>query len=202
MIRGIIFDLDGTLLDSREQRVNAWREALRLHGVMVTPDELRPLIGLPGIALASKFSDDPVSIENEEERLFTDMLPEISLFPDVEGTIAVLKSIDIKVAIVTSSRREVLNRMKLPSDIIVCIDDVSKGKPDTEPYELAARLMNVSPSELLVVGDAENDMIPCLELDSICVFYRNDRQMKSENAHFSIDAIREVLTIVKEINGT
>ncbi len=200
-IRGVIFDLDGTLLDSREARVSAWSQAFRTEGIEVPDEELRPLIGLPGEALASRYSDDPHGIEAEEERVFSGMLQSVGFFPDAKPTIKSLIRNGLGVAIVTSSRRELLNRIDLPAEIVVCIDDVSSGKPDPESYLLAADRMNVDIRDILVVGDAENDMIPCMKTGSVCVFFRNGRDMSSENSHFYVDSISEVAEIVKKING-
>lgn len=200
-ISGVIFDLDGTLIDSREARVRAWSSAFRVKGIDVPDDELRPLIGLPGEMLASRYSDDPLSVEIDEEKFFLSELKNISLFSGVRETFEILEKMGIRTSIVTSSRRSLVNRLELPTDTIVCIDDVSMGKPDPESYLLAAEKMGVKPEELLVVGDSENDMIPCTLTGSVCVFFRDGRDLGSENSHYYVDRIIEVSDIVKRINA-
>lgn len=200
-VKAVIFDLDGTLLNSREERVHAWSHAFRKYGIKVPDDELRPLIGLPGAAIVSLYSGDPESIEAEEERYFSDLLPEISYFSDAEPTIKELEDSGIRVSIVTSSRKALLDQMHLPTQTVVCIDDVSQGKPSTEPYELASKLLNADPGEILVVGDAENDMIPCSKTGSVCVFFRDGRDIVSEYAHYYIDRIGEVPDLIRKINA-
>lgn len=199
-IKGVIFDLDGTLLDSREERVTAWSKAFRLHGVEVPDSELRPLIGLPGITLGSRYCSDPASVETDEERFFTELLPSIEYFPDVRETLKGLENEGIRVSIVTSSRRSLLEKMDLPAKIVVCIDDVKAGKPGTEPYSLACRLMGLEPENVLVVGDAENDMIPCISIGSVCVFFRDGRSIESGNSHYYADRIGEIPEIIRKIN--
>jgi phosphoglycolate phosphatase len=83
MFKGIIFDLDGTILDSLEMRVTAWKIAFQHFDIDVSRDELRPLIGLPGEALAGRYYKDPKEVEGKEEEYFSSHLEEISLFDDV-----------------------------------------------------------------------------------------------------------------------
>lgn len=200
-IKGIIFDLDGTLLNSREARVRAWSEAFKRNGTSVPDSVLRPLIGLPGEALAAPYSDDPAGIERDEEEIFASSLEQIEFFPDVDQTVKHLKEKGISVSIVTSSRRKLLDRLNLPIDTVICIDDVSRGKPDPESYLLAAERMSVDPVHILVVGDSENDLIPCIETGSVCVLFRDGRNIESERAHFYIDSISEILVLVGRINS-
>lgn len=200
-IAAVIFDLDGTLLNSREARVRAWSSAFKLRGISVPDEELRMLIGLPGESLASRYSGDPPGVEKDEEEFFLSELKDVHLFPDVEETFRELKKAGIRTSIVTSSRRSLVDRLELPTDTIVCIDDVSRGKPDPESYILAAEKMQVRKEDMLIVGDSENDMIPCSITGSICVFFRDGREMVSENSHYYIDRIAEVIDIVKKINS-
>lgn len=201
VIKGVIFDLDGTLLDSRGIRARAWALALHNLGIEVPEDEILPLIGLPGETLASRFSDDPLSVEREEERIFSSQLSKVDYFPDVHDTLRLLKELGIAVSIVTSSRRALLDQIPIPVETVICIDDVKNGKPDTEPYELAAERMKVDLRNILVVGDSENDMIPCMHTGSVCVFFRDRRSIESSNCHYYADHISEIPLIVQKINS-
>ncbi len=196
----VIFDLDGTLPDSFGLRVEAWAHAFIKFGVMPEVTEIQPLIGLPGQTLAAKYSDDPYAVEMEEERFFEDRMSQVSLYPDVESTFSDLRNMNIQAAIVTSSRRKLVSRMKLPTDRIVTIDDVSRGKPDTEPYRKAMQLLNVSkPGNVVVVGDAITDIIPANDLGAISVLVKHGKDYETDLPNFIIDEVSEVIKIIKTL---
>ena len=198
-IRGIIFDLDGTILNSFDFRILAWNGAFRKFGITPKEDELKPLIGLPGSTLAARYSSDPHSVEMEEERIFAEHLPEISLFPDVPGTFMELKRRNIGTVIVTSSRRKLVNMITLPTSLVVTIDDVKHGKPDTEPYVKAMRLLDITePCAIMVVGDALTDMIPARKLGNLAVLIKHGRRFDTDIPNYEIDEVSEILGLLDQ----
>ena len=201
MIRGIIFDLDGTLLNSKALRIKAWKHAFEIFGVNIPEEQISPLIGLPGVDLAGKFSNRAFEIEMEEERYFKSHLEEMSLYGDVDHTFSKLSELNVKTSIVTSSRRALMDILKLPYRPVVTIDDVGVGKPDPEPYLKALSLLDVKASECLVVGDAETDLIPAKDIGSVSVYIGHGNRRFSNYADYYIDEISEVLEIVKKLNS-
>lgn len=201
MIRGVIFDLDGTLLNSKALRIRAWKHAFEKYGVHLTEDEISPLIGLPGPDLAGRFSSRAFEIEMEEEKFFGSHLEEMSLYGDVDSTIQALSKLQIRTSIVTSSRRAMMEILKIPYRPLVTIDDVEVGKPDPEPYIRALSLMGVSPHECVVVGDAETDLMPAREIGSVSVYILHGGNRESSYADYYIDEVAEVLPIVRELNS-
>ncbi len=200
MIKGIIFDLDGTLLNSKALRVKAWKHALEEFGVSIPEEQISPLIGLPGTDLAGKFSNRAFEIEMEEERYFKTHLEEMSLYGDVDQTFSKLSNLSVKTSIVTSSRRALMDILKLPYQPVVTIDDVEFGKPDPEPYIKALSLLGVNPRECLVVGDAETDLIPAKDIGAVSVFIGHGNRRFSTYADYYIDEVSEVLEIVSRLN--
>lgn len=200
MIRGVIFDLDGTLLNSKILRVRAWKHALEKFGVEVTEQQISPLIGLPGPDLAGRFSSRAFEIEMEEEAYFRAHLEEMGLYPDVDSTFKTLEALDVRTCIVTSSRRAMLDILDLPYDPVVTIDDVQVGKPDPEPYIRALSLMKTSPEECMVVGDAETDLIPAREIGATSVYIGHGTRKFSDYADYYVDEVAEVIPMIKEIN--
>lgn len=196
-IEGIIFDLDGTILNSFDFRIQAWNAAFRKFGITPKEDELKPLIGLPGSTLAAKYSSDPYAVEMEEERIFSEHLPEISLFPDVPGTFEELRRRKIDTVIVTSSRRKLVNMITLPTNLVVTIDDVKHGKPDTEPYVKAMQLLGITePGVIMVVGDALTDMIPARKLGNLAVLIKHGRKFDTDIPNYEIDEVSEILSLL------
>ncbi len=200
MIKGIIFDLDGTLLNSKALRIKAWKHALEAFGVNIPEEQISPLIGLPGPDLAGKFSNRAFEIEMEEERYFKTHLEEMALYGDVDHTFSKLSDLSVKTSIVTSSRRALMDILKLPYQPVVTIDDVEFGKPDPEPYIKALSLLGVNPRECMVVGDAETDLIPAKDIGSVSVFIGHGNRRFSNYADYYIDEVSEVLEIVSRLN--
>ncbi len=201
MIRGIIFDLDGTLLNSKALRIKAWKHAFEIFGVNIQEEQISPLIGLPGVDLAGKFSSRAFEIEMEEERYFKSHLEEMSLYGDVDHTFSKLSELNVKTSIVTSSRRALMEILKLPYRPVVTIDDVGVGKPDPEAYLKALSLLDVKASECLVVGDAETDLIPAKDIGSVSVYIGHGNRRFSNYADYYIDEVSEVLEIVRKLNS-
>ncbi len=200
-IKGVIFDLDGTLMDTLELRVTAWKEAFEKFNINLSREELRPLIGLPGEFLASIYSDRSMEIEMEEEKNFKQLLGSVALFPDALPVIKKMNSNDIKTIIVTSSRRELVNMLNLPRLTVITIDDVTSGKPGTEPYTKALKEMVLPPENVLVIGDSENDMIPARKIGSVSALIRHGRKLTSEYADYYIDQLAEVPRLIEIISS-
>lgn len=202
MIKGIIFDLDGTILNSKELRVEAWKHAFDTFGINLTWNDISPLIGIPGPDLAGKFSRKAFEIEMEEERYFRANLDRLKLYDDVHSTFELLGNNNIKTAIVTSSRRALLDILKLPYKPVVTIDDVEVGKPDPESYLKALATLGVSPGDSMVVGDAETDLIPAREIGAVSVLIGHGSVSLSEFADYYVDEIAEVGHLAMKLNKT
>lgn len=200
LIKGLISDLDGTLLDSMEARIDAWIGAFAKYGVEIPRSQLRPLIGLPGVDLAGRYYNNPSIIEETEENIFSKNLPQIDLFPDVFPTFNLLLKKGMKIVIVTSGRKQAVSMIKLPVSDVVTIDDVIRGKPDTEPYEKALKLMQLKPRDVLVVGDSENDMIPAKTMGSLSVLVKHGNNIISQYADYMIDEIGELPKLIDHVN--
>ncbi len=199
MIQAVIFDLDGTILNSLELRIEAWKHAFSQYGVNLSDDTLRPLIGLPGIVIAKMFSEKAQEIDIEEERYFRSHLNELRLFDDVNETFSTLGSKGIKTGIVTSSKKAFMKILNLPYKPVITIDDVGFGKPDPEPYLKILEIMKVKPENAAFVGDAESDLVPAREIKSVSVLIRHGSNKASENADYYIDNVSEILKLVSKL---
>ncbi|AKA49117.1 phosphatase [uncultured archaeon] len=201
MIKGVIFDLDGTILDSVDLRVKAWRYAFQMVDISVPGDEIRPLIGLPGENLAGRYYKYPDEVEKMEEQFFKSHLSEASFYSDVGDTFTSLSSRDINTVIVTSSRKDLTKRLDIPVNRIVTIDDVTNGKPDTEPYLKALAYMKIEPSELMVVGDSESDLMPAKKLGALSVMVLHGRDVESKYADYYVDEIGDVVQLIDKVTA-
>ena len=197
--KGIIFDLDGTIWDSMPYRIKAWEMAFRDYGIDSDPEVIRLMIGYPGSMLIKKMNSRDPNIEMTEEKYFSKMFPDVKFFPDVVGTFRELRKLGFKIAIVTSSRRAMAERLDINVDAMVTMDDVSNGKPDPEPYQRAMQLMGTSPENTVVVGDIDNDLIPAKILGSMAVLVTHGIKKESKNKDYEIENIGDLISLLKKI---
>ncbi|MED3561589.1 pyrophosphatase PpaX [Bacillus xiapuensis] len=167
-ITTLLFDLDGTLIDTNELIIATYLHTLEKY----YPNKYKREDVLPfmGPTLHEAFSTvDPDRVEEMilEYRTFNlanhDLL--VKEFPNVLETIQTLKEKGYKLGIVTTKKHDVslkgLRLMKLEEyfDVIVAMDHVTKVKPDPEPIFKALEQINSTPKETIMVGDNFHDIL-------------------------------------------
>lgn len=165
MIKGIIFDLDGALVDSMPTHVQAWKAAFKkMAGLEITERDIYLLEGMRGMELVEKifekygFSDRSVAkaVHDEKSRVFK----EIRSSEPFEGAREIIDAIRCKKAVVSGSTKDDVETIleeafgKEKFDVIITADDIKKGKPDPSAFLEAASRMKISPQEALVVENA------------------------------------------------
>jgi len=166
MLKGVVFDLDGTLADTAVIHGEAWRMALRDLGIQARIN-VEQLLGkrAPEIALEltegnSELAQRLLKRKNSHFKSLVGLAkPKACAIELLKG----LKDAGIKLSVVTSSNRvsaysvlEAVNMINLV-DYIITGDDVDKGKPNPEPVIKALRLMNNEPRDVVGVGDTIHD---------------------------------------------
>ena len=153
----LLFDLDGTLIDSSGSTRRAWSAFAVRNGL--DPEEVVASVqGQPSAESSARLARPGADLE-EEARFVEDFeLADTEGIVPLPGAIAALTS-GKKVAIVTSctdALAEVrINAAGLPwPDVVVTANDINKGKPDPEPFLLGAKKLGVSPRDCVVFEDA------------------------------------------------
>jgi haloacid dehalogenase superfamily, subfamily IA, variant 3 with third motif having DD or ED/haloacid dehalogenase superfamily, subfamily IA, variant 1 with third motif having Dx(3-4)D or Dx(3-4)E len=168
MIKGILFDLDGTLINTNKLIIDSFQYALKKHFNREVPiEEIVTTFGEPLTETMAKFDKDNrdllVNIYRDYNETNHDKLT--TKFEGVEAGLKSLKALGIKLGIVTSKRRILADRgLKLIDiydymDVIVTPEDTKKHKPQGEPAEKACKLLGISPEETIMVGDSHNDIL-------------------------------------------
>ncbi len=167
-INGVLFDMDGVLVDSEEYIFEAARFMFAEHGVKVQPDDALPFVGtgensyISGIGRANGFE---VEIDRDKARTYQ-IYGEITHgklkpLPGTASFIQQCKLNGLKLAVASSADRikiEInLREIGIPADTfdaIVSGEDVERKKPFPDIYLLAAQKLGMQPEDCLVVEDA------------------------------------------------
>jgi pyrophosphatase PpaX len=211
MIKAILFDLDGTLIDTNELIIQSFEYTFRkLFNKEISRKELVKSFGEPLRDTMSKYNKDRADLMVTTFRSFNETNHDriVKRFEGVEDGIKTLKNSGIKLAVVTSKREKMAKHgLELIGiydymDVIVTPESTKKHKPDGEPALKACELLKISPQEAIMVGDSHNDILcgknagcytcavkyTALSLEEI-MNYRPD---------YTIDKIEELVEICRE----
>lgn len=208
-LTAILFDLDGTLVDSWDLVVESWRHTMRVHFGEVPPDEVwLETFGQPLRSQFREFVDT-----DEEVQAMVDTYVEHNLrvheelirpFPDVSDTLTALRSRGFRLGIVTSKAARGTARSLaacgLPEawfDVIVTSDEPVAPKPDPAPVSLALRRLELRPERAAYVGDSVWDMRSgrAAGVRTIAALWGqfSERQLVVEKPDILLDDIRGLL---------
>lgn len=171
MVKAVIFDIDGTLVDSVDLHARAWQEALRKYGHDVAFEDVRQQIGKGGDQLL------PVFLTPEQQKQYAKPLEEdrsllwkskylhlVRPFPRVRELVQQILDDGKQVALASSAKADELDfykRLAHIDDLIqkeTSSDDAQRSKPYPDIFQAAmAKLHGVSAAEARVIGDSPYD---------------------------------------------
>ncbi|MDT4952817.1 MAG: hypothetical protein QOJ02_955 [Acidobacteriota bacterium] len=170
MIKAVIFDIDGTLIDSVDLHAQAWKEAFKHFGKDIPYEDVRHQIGKGGDQLMPVFfskeelKEFGSEMEKYRGRLFKrDFLPKVRPFPKVRELFERILSDGLSIALASSAKEEELKEYKKIAHIENLVeeetsaDDADKSKPHPDIFEAALERLSVEPGEVIVVGDTPYD---------------------------------------------
>ena len=176
----VIFDLDGTLVDSQPAALGATIKALSQFEVQVTADEVREVFGGGAENLLRHFLQRDLGAGDASQALGAavqlraglqlELISETLLLPGVKELMASLKAGKYKLAVATMSSRAVVDSVLefhgigQYFDVVLTIDDVTKGKPDPEILIKAVDRLGGQVTRALYVGDSSHDLEAALNL--------------------------------------
>lgn len=203
MVKGFIFDMDGTVIDSTQNDYQAWEIIMKEKGIHFPYEEFIALLGAKGKEIVQKY----ISLPDEEikemlekkEKIFKDICEEKGLHP-IEGVtyfLDIIHELGIPMALATGAEPGKLDFIFARIDIknyfkvILTSKETKNGKPNPEIFLNAAEKLGILPSEAMVVEDsvygveaAKKGGFRCLALTS------TNSPAKLSKADYIIDAYR------------
>jgi HAD superfamily hydrolase (TIGR01549 family) len=168
----ILFDLDGTLVDSVYQHVQAWTQALQSVGIVIPGWKVHRRIGMSGKSFVRELLRETISrrqvdleqLEHRHDLKFYRLLSSVRVLSGSDRLLAHLSRKKVRAAIATTGGRAqasmLLRKLKIPKDVPVLTgDDVEKAKPAPDVFVAAAQRLNVAIGDCIVVGDSVWDLL-------------------------------------------
>jgi len=207
MIKAILFDMDGVIVDSLHYHYLAWDKMFRDRGGKVIEHtvllhegrnsrEILPiLMEETKVHIPENEWDDFI----ERKREYYRSIVELKYFPNVFETIQELKSRGLKIALVTASARKNMEKA-IPEDkrqlfdVILTAENFRKAKPNPDPYLEAQKRLGVSVNECVVVENAPLGIEAAKNAGMICIAVETTlgREYLTQ-ADFIINSIEELL---------
>jgi len=168
----VVFDCDGTLVDSMPAHFDAWCEALALYGAggVFKEDVFFAMGGRPTLDIVVELNDeynlklDPAAVAFAKREAFLKRLNTVTLIEEVANFAESLRG-KVPMAIATGGSRMVIEKtLKIVGisdwfDEVVTADDVADGKPAPDIFLRAAHLLGVDPTKCLALEDAPSGIL-------------------------------------------
>jgi beta-phosphoglucomutase len=220
LIKGILFDLDGVIVDTLHYHWLAWNRVFQERGGEVnkltvllhegrTSKEFLPiLMKEAGVHIPEPEREKII----EEKRRYYRSIAKIKLYPGALDTIKELKKLGIKCALVTGSAKKNMEKALTKEeqglfDLIVTADDTSKGKPNPIPYNIAREKLGLKRKECLVVENSPLGIQSAKKAGIRCVAVTTTLSKEQlleacancRGADFYISNLRELPELIKKL---
>lgn len=184
--RAVLFDIDGTLVDSNDHHAQAFHDVFERHGHSVPVEKIRPFIGMGSDKLTERLLGDKTTLEEREQMaeekvdvFVKDYLPKVVPLPRANELLVHLKNAGFKLTVASAANPKELSGLLE----ILGIDGLLEGKPEssdedeTKPdpdiVQAALKVVGVEPKEAVLIGDTPYDVeaagaagVPCIALKS------------------------------------
>lgn len=225
-IKGVIFDLDNTLLDFMKMKEVAVKSAIRgMIEAGLEADEIESFKDIISIYEEFGWENQKVfdvflnkSIGYVDNKFLAAGIvayrrsreANLLAYPNVNRTLVNLTKLGIKLAVVSDApSREAWMRIYYLNlyhffDAVITFDDSGERKPSSKPFEMALKILNLEPQDSLMIGDwPERDVVGAKQIGMRTAFavYGDTFGTKDSGADWDIKDISEIISIIKKINN-
>jgi HAD superfamily hydrolase (TIGR01549 family) len=169
--RGVLLDVDGTLIDSNDAHARSWVDAFVEFGYDVRFEQVRPLIGMGGDKLMAELTGldnehgTGKKITERKKELFEEhYLHTLKAFPGAHELLARMRESGLRLVIATSAGEDEMNGLLEQAGLNELVerrtssDDAERSKPDPDIIKAALERGKLSASEALMIGDTPYDI--------------------------------------------
>ncbi|MFT5707842.1 MAG: HAD superfamily hydrolase (TIGR01509 family) [Oceanospirillaceae bacterium] len=194
-IKAVLFDHDGTIVDSERAHFEMWRDVLSQYNVQLTYEQYtNHYVGIPTTANAKTFIDkyslnvEVTELILEKTKITSEYLSQ-QAFPLMNGALESLRHFyehGLKVGIVTGAGRDGVSTtienygLEEYISVIVSGDDVKSSKPAPDCYLLAARKLGLHPLECLAIEDTYNGSLSAIRADIKCIGVSSSQNVRDK----------------------
>jgi phosphoglycolate phosphatase-like HAD superfamily hydrolase len=173
-LRAVLFDVDGTLVDSNDAHARAWLEVLASFGYPADPAQVRRMIGMGGDKIVAALTDLPPDsargkdlLAERQARFLGTYFPSVRGFPGGRELLLRLRADGFLTAIATSAKPDELAPLLERARVTDLFDrqatsgDAEESKPDPDIVHAALRRLGIAPAEAIMIGDTPFDDEAC-----------------------------------------
>ncbi|AUD22364.1 HAD family hydrolase [Bacillus sp. HBCD-sjtu] len=217
MMKAIIFDFDGLIVDTETIWFHSFRDAVREYGGDLPLEEFAKCIGTTDDVLYEYLNEqlkekfDKYALKEKVKNLHKEKMKIPEARDGVKEYLQEAKEMGLKIALASSSSREwvipFLEELQIRDyfEVIKTREDVEKVKPDPALYRVAIEDLGIDSSEAVVFEDSLNGLKAAIAAGLTCVVVPNDvtRNLPFENHHLRIESmkdksLKEVLQNIKK----
>jgi beta-phosphoglucomutase family hydrolase len=209
-IKAIIYDVDGTMIDSEPLHVAAWDKALQSYGkcladlsqeFQATMAGKKPIAIAEGMVAELGLSATPVELLAKKTALFmASVTTDLHGMPGVVESIKRFRAQGLPLGIGTSLDRNyinlVLNKLEVKNyfDVVVTGDEIKNGKPHPDTFLTVVRKLGLAPQECLVLEDAKSGIQSAKAAGCYCIAIKNPNALPQDTseANLTVDSLNEI----------
>ena len=208
--KAILFDLDGTLVDSNDLHAHAWVDAFAEYGLEIPFADVRAQIGkggdnlMPTLLDAQTVEQKGEDISRARGRIYKDRYAaQVTPFDNVAALFRRAKRDGWRIVIATSGESEEvavhLDMLECRDlvDVVTTADDADRSKPDPDIFAAALSLIGADAANAIVVGDSPYDMEAAAKLSLRAIAVRSrgfdDRTLRESHAVAIYDSVSDIL---------
>lgn len=211
MIKCVLFDLDGTLIQTTEIIIETFKVTFQKYfpHIQLSDDDYTNMLGQTLFTTFGYYTSNQDEINEVVQfyRTYSDDIIEQGLksYPGAVEIMTFLKKKNVKIGVVTSKMRHVAtHHLKLTGlvdfiDGLVGYEDVTEHKPSPEPILKALQLFGTKPQSTIYIGDHENDIISAKKAGILTCAVTYSQRLKetlSYNPDYAIDELMHIKDII------